>query len=354
MRALPRRRTFMSAAAAALALGAVTALTGCGGQPSAASSASAGTADVTINQAVQTLLYLPLYVAQDKGYFTEEGVNVKIDTGGSGNASFAAVLGGSAGFSIQDPVFVPKSHEQGGAGIVVAGVQNAPAEFLVGKDGHSVQDDPHYLEGKSVIVSPAPDSTWALMTRMIEQYQLKNVKLVNISLGNELAAVSSGQADYAVVPEPSVSQGVDNQGLSVVYSWPAAGADWNPFAFSSLTSTQSYVQSHQAATQGVVNAFQRAYQYIYSTPDGATEVAYKYFPKLDKATVAAAVKREIDANGYPHDALVTQAAWDHNLSLAAEIKNVQGYPTDATSYANNVDTTFAGAAAKKYPAGAAN
>ncbi|WFR67741.1 ABC transporter substrate-binding protein [Curtobacterium flaccumfaciens] len=117
-------------------------------------SADGGAQDVTINQAVQTLLYLPLYVAEEKGYFEDEGVNVKIDTGGSGNASFAAVLGGSAGFSIQDPVFSAKSHEQGGEGVIVAGVQNAPAEFLVGKDGTSAQDDPTILSGKKVVVSP--------------------------------------------------------------------------------------------------------------------------------------------------------------------------------------------------------
>ncbi|HEY0258432.1 MAG TPA: ABC transporter substrate-binding protein [Lacisediminihabitans sp.] len=344
---LPRRTRV--AALAAITVTALAALSGCA--PSSGSAESTGdTKDVTINQAVQTLLYLPLYVAQEKGYFEDEGVHVTIDTGGSGNASFAAVLGGSAGFSIQDPVFSAKSHEQGGQGVIVAGVQNAPAEFLLGKDGTSAQHDPTVLNGKKVVVSPSPDSTWALMTAMIEEYKLKDVQLVNVSLGNELAAVASGQADYAVVPEPSVSQGVDQQNLHVVYSWPAAGADWNPFAFSSLTSTQKYVKANPKATQGVVNAFQRAYNFIYSDEAGAVEVAEKYFPKLDKSTVASAVKREIQADGYPHTATVTEKAWDHNLQLAAKIGNVKAYPADATSYTTNVDTTFSDKAARAYPA----
>lgn len=345
---LPRRARVLTVAAATAA--ALVALTGCASGSDAADSADGGTQDVTINQAVQTLLYLPLYVAEEKGYFEDEGVNVTIDTGGSGNASFAAVLGGSAGFSIQDPVFSAKSHEQGGEGVIVAGVQNAPAEFLVGKDGTSAQDGPTILNGKKVVVSPSPDSTWALMTKMIDTYDLKGVKLVNVSLGNELAAVASGQADYAVVPEPSVSQAVDQQDMHVVYSWPAAGDEWNPFAFSSLTSTQKYVKDNPEATQGVVNAFQRAYNYIYSDEAGAIEVAEKYFPKLDESTVASAVKREIEADGYPHGATVTEEAWDHNLQLAADIDNVKKYPADATSYETNVDTTFSDKAEKKYPA----
>ncbi len=53
-------------------------------------------------------------------------MSVDIATGGGGTQSWTAVLGGSADFSIQDPVFVPKSHENGGPGVVVAAIQNAP------------------------------------------------------------------------------------------------------------------------------------------------------------------------------------------------------------------------------------
>ena len=135
-----------------------------------------------------------------------------------------------------------------------------------------------------------------------------------------------------------------------MYSWPAAGDEWNPFAFSSLTSTQRYVKENPEATQAVVNAFQRAYNFIYSDEEGAIEVAQKYFPKLDESTVASAVKREIEANGYPHGATVTEEAWDHNLQLAADIDNVEAYPADATSYETNVDTTFSDKAEAAYPA----
>jgi ABC-type nitrate/sulfonate/bicarbonate transport systems, periplasmic components len=79
-------------------------------------SAHAADTPVRINQAFQSLLYLPLYVAQEQGFFKQQGVDVKISTGGGGAQSWAAVIGGSADFSIQDPVFVPKTRENGGKG----------------------------------------------------------------------------------------------------------------------------------------------------------------------------------------------------------------------------------------------
>lgn len=252
------------------------------------------------------------------------------------------MLGGSAEFSIQDPVFVPKTREAGGDGTVVAGIQNAPTVFILGSDSTSVQDDLTLLEGKKVVVSPEPDTTWAFMTLLIDQYDLQDVELVNVPIGNELAAVESGQADYALAVEPQITQG-EEQGLHVVYSF-AEDEAWYPFAFSSLTGLPSWIEENPEAAQGVVTAFQEASTAIYADPDAAIATAQDYFPDIDPETVAAAVTRMIDAKGYPEDVTVTQEAWDNNLEIAAMVENVEGYPTEATSYENNVNTDLGAAA----------
>ena len=311
-----------------------TALTGLAGQASAAT-------PVRINQAFQSLLYLPLYVAQDAGFFAKEGLDVKISTGGGGAQSWAAVIGGSADFSIQDPVFVPKANESGYAnGVVVAGIQNAPTVFIIGKDGTSLQGDLSHLAGKRVITSPQPDTTWAFMTYLIQQQKLKGVKIVHVAIGNEIPAIVAGQADYALAVEPQVEQSIAQNGLHSVYSF-SADASWYPFAFSSLTTTKSYIAKNPQAAQGVITAFEMADRYIYSHTNETIAIAEKYFPDLPKDVVAKAVMREIDAKGYPMDALVTQTAWDNNMKIALYAQNIQAYPDASTSYAANVDTTLA-------------
>src|SRR5476649_1118988 len=190
--------------------------------------ASAAPTPVRINQAFQSLLYLPLYVAQEQGYFKQQGIEVKISTGGGGAQSWAAVIGGSADFSIQDPVFVPKSHENGGGGVVVAGVQNAPTVFIFGKDATPLQNNLAFLSNKRVVTSPQPDTTWAFMSYLIKQQHLSNVKLVHVAIGNEIPAVVADLADYALAVEPQTSMAEQQNGLHVVYSF-SANQDWFPF-----------------------------------------------------------------------------------------------------------------------------
>lgn len=330
--------------ALALAAAAALALSACSSASQAAPAAVSedGMTTVRINQAFQSLLYLPLYVAEDQGFFEEEGIDIEISTGGGGTQSWSAVLGGSAEFSIQDPVFVPKTHESGGEGVVVAGIQNAPTVFIIGADDADVQSDLSVLEGKRVVVSPEPDTTWAFMTHLIEENDLQDVQLVNVAIGNELAAVAGGQADYALAVEPQISDG-EAQGLHVVYSF-SADPDWYPFAFSSLTGLPSWIEANPEAAQGVVTAFQKASRAIYADPDAAVATAERYFPDLDPEIVRVAVEREIEALGYPEDVLVTEDSWDRNLEIAAMTGNVAEYPSDATSYENNVNTELAEAA----------
>lgn len=315
----------------------------------ACSSDAEGTSDgtetttVRINQAFQSLLYLPLYVADDEGFFEEEGIDIEIATGGGGTQSWSAVLGGSAEFSIQDPVFVPKARESGGEGTVVAGIQNAPTVFILGTDDTVLQDDLSYLEGSRVVVSPEPDTTWALMTLMIDEHDLEDVTLVNVPIGNELAAVVSGQADYALAVEPQVSQG-ESEGLHVVYSF-SADPSWSPLAFSSLTGLPSWIEENPEAAQGVVTAFERASRAIYENPDRAVEIGQARFPDLAPEIVEQAVLRMIEARGYPETVLISEEAWDNNLRIADLVGNVEEYPSDATAYENNVNTELAQQAA---------
>lgn len=341
-------RRFGRLFAATVSSAAVLFVAACGGQ--AAPSAD-GTHTVRITQAFQSLLYLPLYVAQENSYFAEQDVKVDISTGGGGTQSWAAVVGGSADFSIQDPVFVPKSHENGGPGVVVAAIQNAPSVFVIGREGGDEPlDDATVFEGKKVVVSPEPDTSWAFMKYLINQNDLENVTLVNVALGSELAAVASGQADLALSFEPTVSQAVVDQGLEVVYSFPA-NTDWYPFAFSSLTSTDDYLQKNPEAAQGVVTALARASQFIYADPEATIDIAAEYFPDLSREVVKAAVEREIDAKGYPEDVTVTKESWDNNMKISAFTKNIAAYPSEDTSYENNVNTELATKAREVIAAG---
>lgn len=295
---------------------------------------------VRINQAFQSLLYLPLYVARDKGFFEEAGVDVKITTGGGATQSWSAVLGGSADFSIHDPVFIPISKAKGGPGVVVAAIQDAPAVWVVGKDSTDLQNDVARFKDKIVTTMPEPDSTWAFFSYLMQsnKFDKDYAKINQVGVGKEMAPLLAGRSDYALGTEPQISQ-VETQGMSVVYSF-SADPDWYPFAFSALLSTEDYVKEHADQTQRVVNALQRASEYIYTNTADAVKVAQDAFPDLDKAVVEKAVQRELEAKAYPKEVIVSEKSWENAMRIA-DFVGIIDKDAETSSYSSNVNTEFA-------------
>lgn len=68
-----------------------------------ASPSSAQNKKVVLSQAFQSMLYLPLYVAINEGFFTQQGLDLTKETAGSPTVALSAVISGSAQFSIHGP-----------------------------------------------------------------------------------------------------------------------------------------------------------------------------------------------------------------------------------------------------------
>ena len=73
------------------------------------------TTKITIAQWGQEkyLIYLPVYIAQDKGFFKEQGLDVSIVFSGNDDQVFATVARGDAQFGVGDPIFTAISRNRG-------------------------------------------------------------------------------------------------------------------------------------------------------------------------------------------------------------------------------------------------
>src|ERR1700684_1314177 len=94
---------------------------------------------VTISQAFQSMLYLPLYVAIDGGFFTKEGVDLVKETAGAPTVALAAVISGSAQFSIHGPEWTAIAASKGAPVNVIANVVNGAAGWVAPAAGLSVR-----------------------------------------------------------------------------------------------------------------------------------------------------------------------------------------------------------------------
>src|SRR5271170_5895410 len=103
---------------------------------------------VTIAQFGHVFLYMPLYVAIDKGFFKEKGLEVKLVSTGGDEKTFTAVASGNAQFGVSDPTFAAIAREHGQGGKVVAGiVRGVPFWVISFKNDVKKIDNPSGFSG---------------------------------------------------------------------------------------------------------------------------------------------------------------------------------------------------------------
>jgi NitT/TauT family transport system substrate-binding protein len=296
-----------------------------------AGEASAQVKKATISQAFQSLLYLPLYIAIDNGHFAKQGLEVTKDTAGAPSAALAAVISGSAQFSLHGPEWPAIAASKGAPVQIVANCVNGAAVWIATTPDYkftSVKD----LKGETIVTGQMPTTSTSLFLKLLKENGMdgeKDVKTLMVPLGTEIGAFVAGQAKVAVLYEPNLDQAVA-KGMKVVLGFPKL---YGPYAFSAIT-TRTDVDPD--ITQRFVNGLETALRSIRTDPAGAIAIAKKEFPTLDAAVVEAAVKRMIDDNVYPPSVDITPAALKVSMDTQIALGNLAAQPVYdkfiATSY----------------------
>jgi NitT/TauT family transport system substrate-binding protein len=289
---------------------------------------------ITIAQFGHVFLYLPLYVAADKGFFKQEGLDVKLVSTGGDEKTFAAVVTNNAQFGVSDPIFAAIARERGKGGKVVAAVvKGVPFWVVTFKNDIKKFDDPTGFAGKRIGTYSAPSTSYAVMRDLLQNSgHPVNGKIVQGAFGTLVPMLKANQSDMALEIEPTVSISV-NDGAHIVYSPAHVLGD---FAFTGITVSDDYFNSHPAEIQHVVNAVAKAMTYIHSDFNGALEVAKKEFPEVKEAVLRQALTRLIDEGTIPKSPMLSKKAWDRAVAMRKEIGDMKG----TGSFDETVDMKF--------------
>ncbi len=290
---------------------------------------------VTIAQYGHIFVYLPLYVAQQKGFFKEEGFDITFVSTGGDEKTFAALVSGSAQFGVSDPIFTAIAKERGQGGKVVASIVNGVPLWGVTKKDIPFIADPTMFSGIRVATYPAPSTTYTLVkdaVAMGAKTKTPAGTIVQGAFGTLLAMLENDAADMAVVIEPDVSIAI-SQGMKVVYSLPEVHGD---FAFTGLMVTDEYLKNNKETIQRMVNALVKATNYIRNNLDGAAAVAHAEFPELSLEVCKNGVNRMVEANTVPASMQMSDKAWQQAIILRVQAGDLKA----ATPMADNVDNSF--------------
>jgi NitT/TauT family transport system substrate-binding protein len=295
-----------------------------------------GLKDITICQYGDLLIYLPLYIAADQGFFEKEGLRVKFINGGGDDKTFAAVASNAAQFGVSDPTFTAIAREKGQPAVVVGTVVAGATYWgVTWKENIKPTRSAEGLKDLRIATYESPSTNYSLMAKTLKENAaaVGNAKIVQGAYGSLLAMLKADKADIAMELEPVASTAV-KQGARIVFSYPEM---YGPFLLTGIYSLESYRDANPEIVQGVVNALERAMQFAHSNVEGAIQVARHKFPEVDPDVIRNAVERMIKEATLPKHVTMDPEGWRNTTRVRIELGDLK----DPESANNTLDPMFA-------------
>jgi NitT/TauT family transport system substrate-binding protein len=277
--------------------------------------------DIIIVEPVHGAGFLPIYVAKDKGFFKDEGLDVALNTM-DGGAMIPAVVSGNA-FALTASVDRNAMAKVSGKDVkaVVNLDERANIYLMARKDLMPVTGDlATFLKGKRIAVgvyggTPNSMLRYLLATKWHLTPGTDVTLIETTSSPLVLAAVAAGQADLGVNSEPFIMQGI-HQG---VWGEPVyAAKDLGIYADTAISVRANSIRDDPQAVRGLVKAVVRALVYTNSHQSEMLEFAKKEFPNAPPDGLTASLDRIFKDHIYSTDGYIPTEAWTLGNAVVKE------------------------------------
>ena len=314
------RRSFLSGSAAVLA---------------ACRDARADTVKVRVGVGGKPLLYyLPLTIAERKGFFAEEGVEAEISDFGGGARSLQALVGGSVDVVTGAYEHTIRMQAKGQDIRAVCELGRLPAIVIaVRKDLAGTVKSVADFKGRKVgVTAPGSSTALAVQFAMIKAgLKASDAPLIGIGGGaGAVAAIKRGEIDAIAHLDPVIAKlEVDGDIQVLVDTRTEAGTRAlfggpNPAAV--VYTKQDWIERHPAAMQRVVNAFAKALKWLATaSPEAVADLVPATYQFGDRALYVQAVGKSLES--YSRTGIPTQEGMTSVLDLVrtldAELQGAQ-------------------------------
>jgi NitT/TauT family transport system substrate-binding protein len=277
------RQTFAKVIAAALTVGL---LAGCGGtkpqtpapaapQPAADTKTEKAPVTLKIGQ-IPTIDGLPFWVADQKGYYQTEGVNVELVTFKSANERDAAIMSGAIDGMLADPIASATLLSSGTkiqiTSLALGATQQEGPIAIVAAPNSGITDVTQ-LKGQEIGISTNSIMQF-VAEKLLEDKGVKpdEVKLVNTpNIPVRFESLMSGQLKAAILPDPLLSLALA-KGAKLLYSDVDAKVN---LSLSVIPFTQKAIQEKADGITRFFKAYNHAVADIKANPNSFKDVLVK-------------------------------------------------------------------------------
>ncbi|MFD2670681.1 ABC transporter substrate-binding protein [Marinicrinis sediminis] len=307
---------------------------------SACSDPSESINKVRIGEVTRSIFYAPQYVALEKGYFEEEGLEIELTTTFGGDKTMTALLTNGIDIALVGSETSIYVYQQGSEDPVInfAQLTQTDGTFLMAREPHDTFSW-DALKGATFLGQrkggmPQMAGEYTLKQKGIDPQSDLNL-IQNVEFANIPTAFASGTGDFVQLFEPQATI-FEQEGKGYIVA--SFGAESGHIPYTVFMSKQSFLEEHPDTVQKFTTALHRAQRWVQThTPQEIAEVILPYFEDVDRTTVEKVVQRYLEQGSYAEDPIVDETEWNR----LQDMMESAGELSERTPHGVLVDNQFA-------------
>lgn len=294
---------------------------------------------VRLNEVVHSVFYAPQYVAQELGFFKEQGLDVTVSIGQGADKSMTALLSDSADIALLGT--------EAGIYVYNEGKEDYPLAFaqLTQRAGNFIvsrEPEPNFkwsdVKGKSVIGGRIGGMPELVLEYVLKQNGItpnEDMELINnISYTSTSGAFVGNIGDYTVEFEPTATA-LEQQKNGYIVASLGTASGYIPYTV--YMATSDYIEQNPNVIQKFTNAIQKGQTWVkeHSSAEIA-EVILPQFPDSDKETLTIIIDRYKQQDTWKENTLFDK----DGFTLIQDIMEQGGELSGRVPYEDMIVTTF--------------
>lgn len=269
---------------------------------------------VTLAEVAHTIFYAPQYVAIEKGYFEEFGIDIDLVLTAGADKVTAAVLSGDAdiGFCGSEATIYVYNGGEKDYLKTFAQLTQKDGTFLVSRkkyDNFKLED----LKGKTIIGGRAGGMPEMTFEYALKQNGIDPKKDVEIDTSVAFPAMSGafigGQGDFVTLFEPNATE-IEKQGYGHVVA--SIGELGGVVPYTSYSAKISYLDKNKELISNFNKAIQKGLDYVKNHSDKeVAKTILKQFPDTSLNDLESAVKRYRKIEAWADNTTFTEESFNH-------------------------------------------
>lgn len=305
--------------------------------------------DVTIGY-TPISIFAPMFVAYEKGYFAEEGLNVSLEAlpGGSDMVVHTATGEFDAGIGGIGPAYWNAAAQDLPVTIIAPGhMEGSPvaSPLMISKDACESGEITRIsdLKGKKVAVNaPGATEIWLDTALRTDGLTIEDIDLQYMAFPDAVAALDSGSIAASIIGEPLATK-AENDGIAVRI---ASDFPVQSYQVTAIFASNAFLSEHPDEATGLVTAYLRASRDLTENFNDPVNLAIiQKYTQVPPELIAESIKPVYDLDGnIDLDSLTTLQEFFRNRGLL-------DYDDDLDP-ASMIDTQFVDGALERLGGGA--